>query len=241
MYAGLVNASGDYVAFMDADLQDPPELLPQMLDAIEKEGFDSAAARRVNRKGEGRVRSFFSRSFYGFMSRLTRMEMVEGARDFRLMTREFVDALLTLSERCRFTKGLFSWVGFKTKWIGYENVERAAGETKWSMSQLFKYAFEGIIAFSVAPLTWASVFGIAFCGIALLAFLFVFIRALVCGDPVAGWPSLVCIILFLSGVQLFCLGMVGQYLSRVYTETKRRPLYICRESNVEKEKFVKIG
>ena len=241
MYAGLVNASGDYVAFMDADLQDPPELLPQMLDAVEKEGFDSAAARRVNRKGEGRVRSFFSRSFYGFMSRLTRMEMVEGARDFRLMTREFVDALLALSERCRFTKGLFSWVGFKTKWIGYENVERAAGETKWSMSQLFKYAFEGIIAFSVAPLTWASVFGIAFCGIALLAFLFVFIRALVCGDPVAGWPSLVCIILFLSGVQLFCLGMVGQYLSRVYTETKRRPLYICRESNVEKEKFVKIG
>lgn len=241
MYAGLVNASGDYVAFLDADLQDPPSLLPQMLDALENEGYDAAAARRVSRTGEGRVRSFFSRSFYCVMSRITRMEMVEGARDFRLMTRRYVDALLSLSERCRFTKGMFSWVGFKTKWIGYENVERAAGETKWSMMQLFKYAMEGIFAFSVAPLMLASYFGIAFCILALLAFLFVFVRALVCGDPVAGWPSLVCIILFLSGVQLFCVGMMGQYLSRVYAETKRRPLFICREANISEEKFVKMG
>lgn len=241
MYAGLLNASGDFVAFMDADLQDPPSLLPEMLRTVEEEGYDSVAARRSTRTGEGRVRSFLSRKFYSVMSRMTRMEMVQGARDFRLMTRPYVDALLALSERCRFTKGLFSWVGFKTKWISYENVERAAGETKWSMLQLFRYALEGIVAFSVAPLSIASFFGITFCVIALLAFLFVFIRALICGDPVAGWPSTICILLFVSGIQLFCLGMVGQYLARVYTETKRRPLFICRESNVPEEKFSKMG
>lgn len=241
MYAGLLNASGDFVAFMDADLQDPPALLPQMLTALTEEGYDAAAARRQTRTGEGRIRSFLSRRFYSMMNRLTHMEIVQGARDFRLMTRAYVNALLALSERCRFTKGLFSWVGFRTKWISYENVERVAGETKWSMTQLFRYALEGIIAFSVAPLSFASLLGTAFCGISLLGFLFVFFRALFCGDPVAGWPSLVCILLFASGIQLFSLGMVGQYLARVYTETKRRPLYICRESNLPEEKFVRMG
>jgi glycosyltransferase involved in cell wall biosynthesis len=229
IYAGLQNAKGDFAAIMDADLQDPPALLPQMFDAVLKEGYDCAATRRVNRKGEPPIRSWFARRFYALMKKISDTELMDGARDYRLMTRKIIDAVLSVKEYNRFSKGIFGWVGFKTKWIEFENVERRKGETKWSFWGLLKYSMEGIMAFSSAPLLIASYIGLFFTVIAFLALIFIFVRALIFGDPTSGWPSLACIIVLVAGVQLFCLGVVGQYLSKVYLEVKERPIYIVKE------------
>ena len=231
MYAGFCNASGDLVAVMDADMQDPPSLLPQMLQLIEIGEYDSVATRRVTRKGEPKLRSFFARMFYKIMGKISDADIVDGARDFRLMKRKMVDAIIAMGETNRFSKGIFGWIGFRTYWLEYENVERVAGETKWSFWKLFKYSLEGITNFSDAPLKIASWSGIFFTFISVVAMLFVFIRALCFGDSVAGWPSTICIILFIGGVQLFCLGIIGQYISKVFRETKKRPIYIIAESN----------
>lgn len=229
MYAGLEAATGDYVAIMDVDLQDPPELLPGMLTSIQEEGYDCVATRRVTRKGEPPIRSFFARQFYRLINRISKTEIVDGARDFRLMTRQMVDSILSLKEVSRFSKGIFSWVGYRTKWLEYENVERVAGETKWNFWKLFLYSIDGITAFSTAPLAIASITGVVFCGVSILLMLYFFIKILIWGDPVAGFPAMICIILFLGGIQLFCVGILGQYLSKTYLETKRRPIYIARE------------
>ncbi len=228
--AGLKAAKGDYVAMMDADLQDPPALLPQMLDALLTEDYDCAATRRTNRKGEPPIRSFFARMFYKIINRLSDADIVDGARDYRLMRRRMVDAILALPEYNRFSKGIFGWVGFKTKWLEYVNVERVAGETKWSFWKLFLYSLEGIVAFTTAPLALASLIGIIFCVLAFVMILFIIVRTLLFGDPTSGWPSLVCIIFLCSGVQLFCMGVLGQYLAKTYMEVKRRPVYIVRET-----------
>ena len=232
LYAGLSRARGDYVALMDADLQDPPALLPEMMRAIQEEGYDGAATRRVTRRGEPPIRSFFARRFYGLMRRISKTEMMDGARDYRLMTRQFVDALLELGEYNRFSKGLFGWVGFRTKWLEYENVERAAGETKWSFWKLLLYSIEGIVAFSEAPLAVAAFAGLLFCLLALFFLVFVLVRAAIFGDPVAGWPSMMCTILLIGGIQLFSIGVLGEYLSKTYLEVKKRPIYICKETNL---------
>ena len=228
IYAGFRKAKGDYVVMMDADLQDPPALLPEMFSYLEQ-GYDSVATRRVTRKGEPPVRSFFARMFYRVMNRISKTDMVDGARDYRLMTRQVVDAILSMSEYNRFTKGIFGWVGFETKWVEYENVERAHGETKWSFWKLFLYSIEGITAFSTAPLAFASIMGVLMCICAFGAILVIVIKTLLWGDPVGGWPSMVCIIFLVSGVQLFCLGIVGQYLSKTYMEVKHRPIYLVKE------------
>jgi glycosyltransferase involved in cell wall biosynthesis len=228
IYAGLQKCRGDFAVLMDADLQDPPSLLPEMYSYIEQ-GYDSVATRRVTRKGEPVIRSFFARMFYKLMNKISRTEIVDGARDYRLMTRQVVDAILSMSEYNRFTKGIFGWVGYKTKWLEYENVERRKGETKWSFWKLFLYSLEGIIAFSTVPLTIASVAGVFFCLVAFVIIIVTIVRKLMFGDPTSGWPSLVCIIMMVSGVQLFCLGIVGQYLSKTYMEVKRRPIYLVRE------------
>ena len=228
--AGLEAAKGDYVAMMDADLQDPPALLPQMLDALLQEDYDCAATRRTNRKGEPPIRSFFARMFYKIINRLSDADIVDGARDYRLMRRRMVDAILALPEYNRFSKGIFGWVGFKTKWLEYVNVERVAGETKWSFWKLFLYSLEGIVAFTTAPLALASLIGIIFCVLAFVMILFIIVRTLLFGDPTSGWPSLVCIIFLCSGVQLFCMGVLGQYLAKTYMEVKHRPVYIVRET-----------
>lgn len=230
MYAGFEHANGEYVVTMDVDLQDPPHLIPEMIRSIEEEGYDSVATRRVTRKGEPPIRSFFARRFYGLINKISDADIVDGARDFRMMKRDMVNAILSMPEYNRFTKGIFGWVGFKTKWIEFENVERAAGETKWSFWKLFRYALEGIIAFSTVPLTIVSLIGVVVCIIAFLLLLFVVIRAAIFGDPVAGWPSLICVISFLSGIQLLGIGVVGMYLSKTYLETKKRPIYIKKES-----------
>lgn len=230
MYAGFEHANGEYVVTMDVDLQDPPHLIPEMIRCIEEEGYDSVATRRVTRKGEPPIRSFFARRFYGLINKISDADIVDGARDFRMMKRDMVNAILSMPEYNRFTKGIFGWVGFKTKWIEFENVERAAGETKWSFWKLFRYALEGIIAFSTVPLTIVSLIGVVVCIIAFLFLLFVVIRAVIFGDPVAGWPSLICVIGFLSGIQLLGIGVVGMYLSKTYLETKKRPIYIKKES-----------
>lgn len=235
IYAGLKNASGDLVAIMDADLQDPPALLPEMYHAIMEEGYDSAATRRVDRKGEPPVRSFFARKFYKLMNKISNTDIVDGARDYRLMNRKFVNALLEMGEYNRFSKGLFGWVGFKTKWIEFENVERVAGETKWSFWKLFRYSIEGIVAFSTAPLALAAVLGVIMCILGAIAIIFIVVRQLAFGNSVAGWASLACIILFLGGVQLLCLGILGSYMSKTYLEVKNRPIYICGETNIEKK------
>ena len=216
MYAGLEASTGDYVTLMDADLQDPPALLKQMYNAIVNEGYDSVGTRRVTRKGEPPIRSFCARVFYKIINKISNIEMVDRARDYRLMKRQVVDAIISLKEYNRYSKGLFSFVGFNTKWIEYENVERVAGETKWSFWKLFKYALEGITAFSTTPLILSSILGIIFCVIAFFAIVFIIVKTLVYGDPTAGWPSLACIIVFVSGVQLFCMGVIGQYLSKTY-------------------------
>ncbi len=230
MYAGFEHANGEYVVTMDVDLQDPPHLIPEMIRSIEEEGYDSVATRRVTRKGEPPIRSFFARRFYGLINKISDADIVDGARDFRMMKRDMVNAILSMPEYNRFTKGIFGWVGFKTKWIEFENVERAAGETKWSFWKLFRYALEGIIAFSTVPLTIVSLIGVIVCIIAFLFLLFFVIRAAIFGDPVAGWPSLICVISFLSGIQLLGIGVVGMYLSKTYLETKKRPIYIKKES-----------
>lgn len=233
IYAGFEKSDGDYVAVMDADLQDPPELLPQMLHAIKEEGYDSAATRRVTRKGEPPIRSFFARCFYKLMNRISTTEIMDGARDYRLMTRQFKEAIMQMKEYNRFSKGIFGWVGFQTKWIEFENVERKAGETKWSFWKLLKYSIEGIIGFSVAPLAIASVLGITVCIAAFIFLVIILIRTLCFGDPVAGWPSMTCIILMMGGIQLFCMGILGMYLSKTYLEAKDRPIYICKETNIK--------
>ena len=234
--AGLRNAKGEYVAVMDADLQDPPSLLPEMFRLVSEEGYDCAAARRTTRKGEPFIRSVFARMFYRIMEHISQANMVDGARDYRLMNRNFVDSLLEIGEYNRFSKGLFGWVGFKTKWVEFDNVERIAGKTKWSFWKLFHYSMEGIIAFSSIPLALSSFFGILSFAAAFIFLFFVIIRRLFFGDPVAGWASIVSIILFIGGIQLFCMGILGQYLSKTYLETKKRPIYIVRESNVKELK-----
>ena len=227
IYAGLKKAKGDYSVLMDCDLQDPPALLPDMFRYID-EGFDSVATRRVSRKGEPPIRSLFARMFYRIMNKIS-TEIVDGARDYRLMKRQVVDAILAMAEYNRFTKGIFGWVGYETKWLEYENVERKKGETKWSFWKLFLYSLDGITAFSTVPLAVASFMGVLFCGLAFLMIVFTIVRKLIFGDPTSGWPSLVCIILLCSGVQLFCLGIVGQYLSKTYMEVKKRPIYLVKE------------
>jgi len=229
IYAGLDNAKGDYVVIMDADLQDPPALLPDMYKAVTVEGYDSAATRRVTRKGEPPVRSFFARMFYRIMGKISKTEIVDGARDYRIMTRQMVDAILSMGEYNRFTKGIYGWVGFNTKWFEYENIERVAGETKWSFWKLLLYSLEGVVGFSTAPLTIASFFGIACMFVAFIMIIFIIVRKLAYGDPTSGWPSLVCIIMLIGGMQLFCIGIVGQYLAKTYLETKNRPIYIAKE------------
>jgi glycosyltransferase involved in cell wall biosynthesis len=228
MFAGLENSKGDYVVIMDVDLQDPPSLLPQMYTHIQ-EGFDSVATRRVTRKGEPPIRSFFARCFYKLMKRISKTEIMDGARDYRMMTRQMVNAILQMQEYNRFTKGIYGWVGFKTKWLEYENVERVKGETKWNFWKLLVYSVEGITAFSTAPLMFASLMGVLFCVLAFAMIAFTIFRKIVFGDPVSGWPSLVCIISLVSGVQLFCLGILGQYLSKTYMEVKKRPIYLIKE------------
>ena len=230
MYAGLEAAEGDYVTLMDADLQDPPALLKQMYDAIKNEGYDSVGTRRVTRKGEPPIRSFFARMFYKIINKMSNIEMVDGARDYRLMKRQVVDSIISFKEYNRYSKGLFSFVGFDTKWIEYENVERVAGETKWSFWKLFKYALEGITAFSTTPLIFSSIVGLIFCLVAFIAIIFIIVKTLVYGDPTAGWPSMACIIVFVSGIQLFTIGIIGQYLSKTYLEVKKRPIYIIKET-----------
>lgn len=228
IYAGFQKAKGDYAVLMDCDLQDPPSLLPEMFRYID-EGYASVATRRVSRKGEPPIRSFFARMFYRLMNKISRTEIVDGARDYRLMKRQVVDSILAMAEYNRFTKGIFGWVGYETKWLEYENVERKKGETKWSFWKLFLYSLDGITAFSTVPLAIASFMGILFCIFAFLMIIFIIVRKLAFGDPTSGWPSLVCIILFCSGVQLFCLGIVGQYLSKTYMEVKKRPIYLIKE------------
>ena len=231
IYAGLQAAKGDYVAMLDADLQDPPALLPAMLDALRTGEYDCAATRRTTRKGEPPIRSFFARMFYRIINRMSKTEIVDGARDFRLMTRPMVDAVLRVTEYNRFSKGIFGWVVFRTKWFEYENVERVAGQTKWNFWKLFLYSLEGIVGFSTAPLAIAALAGVLFCLAAFVGILFILIRyALGWQDPVAGWQSLACIILLCSGVQLFCTGILGEYLAKTYLEVKRRPLYIVKET-----------
>ena len=229
IFAGLKRARGDYVVLMDADLQDPPELIEEMYHAVVDENFDCVATRRVTRKGEPLIRSFFARCFYRLINTISKTEFVDGARDYRLMQRQMVNSILEMTEYNRFTKGIFSWVGYRTKWLEYVNVERAAGTTKWSFWKLFQYSVDGIIAFTTAPLAIASVFGMIFCLIALVMILFIIIKTLIFGDPTSGWPSLVCIICLIGGVQLFCTGILGQYLARTYLETKHRPIYVVKE------------
>lgn len=235
IFAGLSYSTGDYVVIMDADLQDPPELLPDMIKAIKDEGYDSVATRRVTRKGEPVIRSFFARCFYKIMNKISETEIVDGARDYRLMTRKFVNSILEMKEYNRFSKGLFGWVGYRTKWIEFENVERIAGETKWSFWKLLLYSIEGMVAFSTIPLAISAILGILICIIAFVCILIVIMRTCIWGDPVSGWPSMICIYLFVGGIQLFCMGILGEYMSKMYLETKKRPLYICQETNMLKE------
>lgn len=235
IFAGLEYASGDYVIIMDADMQDPPSMIPQMIEEITQEGYDCIATRRTNRKGEPPVRSFFAHLFYKIINKISRTNIVDGARDFRLMNRKMVNAILKMGEYNRFSKGIFGWVGFQTKWLEYENVSRVAGETKWSFWKLLLYSFEGIIAFSTAPLALASIFGILLFLIAMIMVLVIVIKTVIWGDPVAGFPTLACLILLIGGIQLFCMGILGEYLAKTYLETKKRPIYIIKETNFGKK------
>lgn len=235
IYAGLLKTKGDYVVLMDVDLQDPPRLLPKMINILESKNGDSVATRRVTRKGEPPIRSFFARMFYKLINSISDIEFVDGARDYRIMTRQMVDSILSMKERNRFTKGIFSWVGFQTVWLEYENIERVAGETKWSFWKLFKYSLEGIMAFSTVPLSISSFAGVLFCIVSFIMMIFVFFRALIWGDPVSGWPSLVCIMLLIGGVQMLGIGILGQYLSKAYLESKNRPIFITKEESNNEE------
>ncbi len=236
MLAGLEASRGDYVAIMDVDLQDPPALIEEMYDTLKEGVYDCVATRRVSRDGEPPVRSFFAELYYKLINKISKTEIVNGARDFRLMTRQMVDSILELKEYNRFSKGIFSWVGYNTKWLEYKNVERVAGTTKWNFWKLFLYSLESIVAFSTVPLAIASILGILFCLIAFIMIIVIIIKTLTVGDPVAGWPSLVCIILLVSGIQLFCMGIIGQYLSKTYLEVKKRPVYIVKETEETKRK-----
>ena len=230
LYAGLKHARGDYVAVIDVDLQDPPELLIDMYKFICEDGYDCVATRRADRKGESKIRSFFAHAFYKLMGRISNTEIVDGARDYRLMTRQMVDAVLGMGEYNRFSKGLFAWVGFNTKWLNYDNIERVSGDTKWSFFKLLSYSFEGIMAFSTLPLTISTIIGILLCFISFLSIVFIAVRRLLYNDPVQGWASTICIILFVGGTQLFCTGILGQYLAKTYLEVKHRPIYLIKES-----------
>jgi glycosyltransferase involved in cell wall biosynthesis len=232
LFAGLQLSKGDFVAVMDVDLQDPPYLLKEMYNSIMTEDYDCVATRRTDRKGEPPIRSFFARMFYKLINKISSTEIVDGARDYRLMKRTMVDAILTMPEYNRFSKGIFSWVGFNTKWLEYTNTERIAGETKWSFWKLFLYSLDGIMAFSTAPLAIASILGLLFCFISFLMIIFIIVKTLLYGDPVPGYPSLVCIIFLISGIQLFFLGVQGQYLAKTYLETKKRPIFLVKETNV---------
>ncbi len=235
MYAGLEKSTGDYVAVMDVDMQDPPGLLPEMYTELKEGGYDCVATRRVTRAGEPPIRSFFARSFYKLINKISPTNIVDGARDYRIMRRKMVNAILALKEYNRFSKGIFSWVGFDVKWIEYENVERAAGETKWSFWKLLRYSLDGIIGFSTSPLALASIFGMIMFLVSAVMIIWIIIRALIWGDPVAGWPSLACMILFVGGIQLFCVGILSQYMAKTYLEVKRRPIYIEKESGGNRE------
>ena len=230
MYAGLNYATGDYITIMDADLQDPPEMLIEMYDNIKNGEYDCIGTRRISRKGEPVIRSFFAKLFYKIINKMSKTEMVDGARDFRLMTRQMVNAILSLKEYNRYSKGLFSYVGFKTKWLEYKNVERVVGKSKWNFFKLFVYAIEGIVGFSTIPLILSAIIGLFFCLLSFIMIIVIIIRTLIWSDPVSGWPSLVCIILFVSGIQLFCIGIIGTYLSKIYLETKNRPIYVIKET-----------
>ena len=231
MYAGFCNSDGDYAAIMDADMQDPPALLPDMLHCLETEDYDSVATRRVSRIGEPKIRSFFARNFYKLINKISDADVVDGARDFRLMKREMVDSIVAMCEYNRFSKGIFGWIGFKTKWLEYENVNRIAGETKWSFWGLFKYAVDGIINFYETPMSLASGLGIFLTIFSFLMVIFMIIRKEIFGDPVAGWPSLACIIIFIAGLQFLCMGIMGKYIAKTYLEVKNRPHYIVSETN----------
>ena len=233
IYAGLQKSKGKYVALMDADMQDPPSLLPEMMNCLNTEDYDCVATRRSDRKGEPPIRSFFAKCFYKMINKMSDTNIVDGARDFRLMRRPMVDAILSMTEYNRFSKGIFGWVGFRTKWISYENIERAAGHTKWSFWKLFLYSLEGIIGFSTAPLALASFLGIFMCIVAFLFIAIIIIKTLVFGDPTSGWPSMVCIMLLIGGIQLFCMGIIGQYIAKTYLESKKRPIYILSENSLE--------
>lgn len=239
MYAGFSNSQGEYVAVMDADLQDPPSLLPQMLEILESGEYDSVATRRTSREGEPVIRSWFARRFYQLINSISDTDVVDGARDFRLMKREMVDAIVSMSEYNRFSKGIFGWVGFRTYWLPYKNVERMAGETKWSFWKLLKYAIDGIINFSQAPLSIASWFGMFMTACSFMILVFIIVRRMVFGDPVAGWASTICVIIFIGGIQLFCMGIMGQYIAKTYMESKRRPHFIIAETNKENDEKIK--
>ena len=233
MFAGMDYASGDYIVIMDADLQDTPSLLPQMYREVSSGACDCVATRRVTRAGEGKIRSWFARRFYHIINKISDTEIVDGARDYRMMTRQMVDSILALKEYNRFSKGIFSWVGYETKWLEYENIQRAAGETKWSFWKLFLYSIEGIVAFSTVPLAISSVVGLVFCLLSFVGIILTIVRQLVWGMSAYGWSSLVCIILLVGGIQLLSIGILGQYLSKTYMECKQRPIYIVKETNVE--------
>lgn len=232
MFAGLEATTGDYVAIMDADLQDPPKLLLEMYDILENSDYDCVGTRRVTRKGEPKIRSLFAKMFYKLMKKISKMDIVDGARDFRLMTRQMTDAIISMQEYNRFSKGIFTWVGFKTKWLEYENVERAAGKSKWSFWKLFIYSLDGITAFSTFPLVISAILGMLFCLLAFIMILVIVFKTIAFGEPVSGWPSTVCAILFVGGVQLFCTGIIGQYLAKTYLEVKKRPIFIVKETNI---------
>lgn len=235
MYAGLEHVSGEYAVIMDADLQDPPMLLPEMLRIIREEQYDSVATRRVTRKGEPPIRSFYARQFYHIMNKISDVELMDGARDYRFMTRKYVNAVLSLKEFNRFSKGIFGWVGFRTKWLEFENQERAAGETKWSFWKLVQYSLQGIISFSETPLYIASILGGGMCGVALLAIIFIIVRQLLFGGSAFGWPSMACIVILIGGIQLLSIGILGLYFSKMYLEIKHRPIYIMSEACIELE------
>lgn len=235
IYAGLQHAKGNYVALLDADMQDPPSLLPEMMEYLKSDEFDCVATRRSDRKGEPPIRSFFARCFYKLINKISDADIMDGARDFRLMKRPMVNAILSMTEYNRFSKGIFGWVGFRTKWISYDNVERAAGNSKFSFWKLFTYSLEGIIGFSTAPLALASFFGMLMCAVAFFFIIFIIIKTLIFGDPTSGWPSMICIIVLIGGIQLFCMGIIGQYLAKTYLESKNRPIYILAEDSLKDE------
>ena len=236
MYAGLELSSGDFITTMDVDLQDPPSLLPEMIKGITEEGYDCVATKSTSRNGYSFLRKTFTKWFYKIIAKISKTEMVAGARDYRLMTRQMVNAIINMKEYNRYSKGLFSFVGFKTKWIEFENQERVAGTTKWNFWKLFSYAIDGIVGFSTAPLIVSSIIGVLFCLISFILIIFIIVKTLIFGDPTSGWPSLACIIFFVSGVQLFCIGIIGQYLSKVYLEVKNRPIYIIKDTNIKDKK-----